>query len=55
MAQSWDMLRKEARRLETDIDSKLVEYSKAATNLQTSSAITRTSFETVHGATEGKL
>lgn len=53
MAQSWESLRKEARRLETEIDAKLVEYSKVAASLHSSSATTRTSFESVHGATEG--
>lgn len=54
MSQSWETLRKEARRLETEIDAKLVEYSKIVASLQTTSATTRTSFETVHASTEGK-
>lgn len=54
MSQSWEALRKEARRLETEIDAKLVEYSKIVASLQTTSATTRTSFETVHASTEGK-
>ncbi|CAN8075682.1 unnamed protein product [Agarophyton chilense] len=36
MAQSWEVVRKEARRLETDIESKLVEYSKLASSLHSS-------------------
>lgn len=32
MAQTWEALRKEARRLETEIDSKLVDYSKLLAN-----------------------
>lgn len=36
MSQSWEVLRKEARRLETDIESKLLEYSKLASSLQSS-------------------
>lgn len=54
MAQSWETLRKEARRLETEIDANLVDYSKIAAGLQSSSATTRTSFESTHNGTEGK-
>lgn len=52
MTQSWDTMRKEARRLETDIDAKLVDYSKLAASLQ--SFTTRTSFDSSRGGTEGK-
>lgn len=46
MTQTWDSLRKEARRLETEIDSKLVEYSKMSASLSAnSSQIQRTAPE----------
>ena len=38
MTQSWEALRKEARRLETEIETKLIEYSKLASSLQSSSS-----------------
>lgn len=50
MAQSWDSMRKEARRLETDLDAKLVDYSKLAASLQST---TRTSFESSRTGSEG--
>lgn len=40
MAQSWDTLRKDARRLETEIETKLVTYSKLSASLSTSSSRT---------------
>jgi hypothetical protein len=40
MAQSWETLRKDARRLETEIDAKLVTYSKLSATLSTSSSRT---------------
>lgn len=51
MTSSWDSMRKQARRLETDIEARLVEYSKLAASLQSSS---RPSFEAVRSTTEGK-
>jgi hypothetical protein len=38
MAQSWDALRKDARRLETEIDAKLVTYSRLSAALSTFSS-----------------
>lgn len=52
MTQSWEALRKEARRLETVIDGKLVDYSKLAANLQSASA-SRTSFDASRPTNEG--
>ena len=54
MAQSWEALRKEARRLETEIDAKLVDYCKVAASLQSVSSSSRASFETARTTTEGK-
>jgi len=48
--ESYDALRKEARRLESVIDSKLVDYSKLVANANTSSASTRaSSFDNLRG------
>lgn len=55
MTQSWDGLRKEARRLETEIDVRLLDYSKLVANLQTGTSSRSSSFDNVRNGTEGEL
>lgn len=55
MALAWEALRKDARRLETEIDAKLVTYSKLGASLSTTSSRT-TALEVSRSAngTEGE-
>ena len=48
MTPSWQALRKEARRIETKIDTKLLDYSKVAATFQSSSSSTRALFKSAH-------
>lgn len=54
MAPSWETLRKDARRLETEIDAKLVTYSKLAASLSTSTSRTSGFEATRTGGPDGK-